>query len=447
MPEDMTVMIVDGGARGHVLSEAYENDPRVRRIIVAPGNDFIGHNREKEFIIAKDCSLKDPNSLLAAAKKHKPDLVDVAQDDALALGTVDLFLKEGFGLTFGATQKASRIEWDKEWSREFMHHYDIPSPRSRGYGPDTLHEAEADLRARYAENPDAWVFEKAFGLCGGKGALDSRNLEQGFANIQRLRTFGPAGERFVIEDGMVGEEFSYVVISDGKTYRGFKPAQDNKLSHNFDLGEQTGGMGANAPALVALPLLDETEKRIIRPTIKGMHEEEADYLGILYLGAMHVDGHPKVVEFNARPPDPEAQVIWPGISNYPELVLAAIQGRLHEVGVVQDNMYRWCVVGAARGYPNSKEAAKVKGKRIYGLEEAKHIGGVSIYGAGIDVVDGKFYANGGRLFSVVAKGRTPEDARQRAYQAMSYISVEGNNLHFRSDIGWRDMDRSLMARN
>src|SRR3989338_4639490 len=327
-----------------------------------------------------------------------------------------------------------------------MERYNIPSPRSRGYGPDNLDEAEADLRARYDENPDAWVFEKAFGLCGGKGALDSRTLEQGLDNVRRLKAFGVAGERFVIEDGMIGEEFSYVVISDGKTYRGFKPAQDNKLSENFDRGDQTGGLGANAPSLVALPMMEETRERIIRPAIDGMREEDADYVGILYLGAMDVNGHPKVVEFNARPPDPEAQVIWPGLSNYPELVLAATQGRLHEVDVVQDNMYRWCVVGAARGYPNSKEAAKVKGKRIYGLEEARRLSGISIYGAGIDVVGGRFYANGGRLFSIVAEGRNPMDAKQRAYEAMSYISIEGNNLHFRTDIGWRDIDRALRAR-
>src|SRR3989338_3846571 len=148
MPEDMTVMVVDGGARGHVLSEAYENDPRVKKIIVAPGNDFIGHDRQKEVIIAKDCSLKNPASLLAVAKKYSPDLVDVAQDDALALGTVELLTADCFR-AFGPTMNAARIEWDKAWSREFMFDKGIPSPRFRTFARETEEEAKAYTTSLY----------------------------------------------------------------------------------------------------------------------------------------------------------------------------------------------------------------------------------------------------------------------------------------------------------
>ena len=444
MPEDMTVMIVDGGARGHVISELYENDPRVKRIVVAPGNDGIGYKRKKDVIIAKDSSLKDPNSLLAVARKYSADLVDVAQDDALALGTVDLLRANDF-LAFGATKDASQIEWDKGWSRDFMKRHDIPSPHFEIYDIDSMPNAKGRsieyVRSRYAEGPNTILYVKAAGLCAGKGALRCTNLQEALLNIDAMQSFGTSGRRFVIEDGMTGEEFSYVVISDGLVYRGFMPGQDNKLSENFDRGDQTGGMGANAPALVAMPMIPDIRREIITPAISGMNEEGRPFAGILYLGGMEVHGKPSVVEFNARPPDPETQVMLPGVENYPELVLAATCRRLNEITPKIDQKFRWCVVGASRGYPNNYSQAK--GKRIYGLDEAAELDGVKIYSAGIEVRDGKHYASGGRLFSVVGEGNNPLEARQRSYEGMSYISIEGNNLHFRTDIGWRDIERFL----
>jgi len=443
MPEDITIMIVDGGARGHVLSEAYENDPRVKRIVVAPGNDFVGHNRQKDVVIAKDCSLKDPNSLLAVAQKYKPDLVDVAQDDALDLDTVGLLRANGFP-AFGPTRKETIIESSKIWSRGFMLEYDIPSPAFATFS--SVDQAVSHLKVEYEKNPDKLLFQKANGLCGGKGALKSRSLKEGIENVRRMKDFGEAGSCFLIEDGIVrkdgstGEEFSYVVITDGKTYQAFKPAQDNKLAENFDKGEQTGGMGANAPALVVTrELANKIKGNIISRAIAGMSKEGRPYVGILYVGGMEADGEPVVIEFNARPGDPEAQVMWPGVTNYPEMVLKALDGKLDEVRMADDTRYRWCVVGASRGYPGPVE----KGKRIYGLKEAAKLRGVKIYGAGIAVQDGKFYTNGGGLFSVVGERYDPLTARQLAYEAMSYINIEGNNLQFRTDIGWRDTDRFL----
>lgn len=447
MTEYMTVMIIDGGARGHVLSESYENDPCVKRIIVAPGNDFVVYNRGKEVIIAKDSSLKDPKSLLTIAQKYKPDLTDVAQEDALALGMVDLLKTNGFNV-FGHIQEAAIIEWDKEWSRGFMKRHDIPSTHFTSFDFDEEMSARMYVRDRYNDNPETLLFVKASGLCAGKGALACRSLNQAYENIARMKGFGKAGRKFLIEDGIVGkdgtvgEEFSYVVITDGHTYRAFKPGQDNKLAKTFDEGEQTGGMGANAPALVVTrEVAAKVERRIVMPAIKGMAEEGHTYAGILYVGGMLVDNEPVTVEFNARPGDPETQVMWPGVANYPEMVLASLEGKLSEVRMRDDIKYRWCVVGASRGYPG--DYLQAKGKRIYGMEEAGKLRGISIYGAGILIQDGKFYANGGRLFSIVGEGRTPLEARQIAYEGMSHINIEGNNLQFRTDIGWRDVDRYL----
>ena len=440
MIQHLSVMIVGSGAREHTLSNAYETSPQVNRIIVAPGNDFIGYRRQKEFVIDKECSLKDPDSILALARKYKPDLVDVAQDDALAQGTVDLLEENGF-LVFGPRKNAARIEWDKKWSREFMQRHGIPQPEFRYFNDED--SARCYAEELYGEDPNRLIYTKATGLCSGKGALKSVNLEQALKNIEIMKTFpNGAGKVFLIEEGFVGEEFSYYAISDGKAYHIFKSAQDNKTVLNFDEGDQTGGMGAISPARVTEPFAEQIEQEMISKAIRGMASEGNHYKGILYLGGIIVDGKPMNIEYNARLGDPECQVVLPSIeTDYVDIVLACLDGRLDEIQVQQDNKTRVCVVGSSRGYPN--DYSKVRGKRIHGLEEAIETDGVVIFGAGVDVEEGKLHANGGRLFSVVAEGGDILEAKQRAYSAMSRISIEGNNLHYRTDIGWRDVERFL----
>lgn len=434
MQKNITVLIIDGGARGHAISEAYEKSARVGRIIVAPGNDFIGYNRKKEFVV-ESCNLKSPESILAVAKKYEPDLVDVAQDDALAGGAVDLLRKNGF-LTFGATRQAARIEWDKKFSREFMLRQGIPAPRFMYF--DSEEAAGNYAKSLYEKNPRKIVFVKAAGLCSGKGALKAASLEEALARIVQMKSFGEAGKVFLIEDGLAGEEFSYYAISDGSDFKVFKSAQDNKTVFNFDEGDQTGGMGAVSPALVTEALSGEIEETLISRAISGMKKDGVPYRGILYLGGIVVDDKPINIEYNARWGDPECQAVLPSVENYAEIVLAALDGKLNKIKIEQDSKTRCCVVGASKGYPNDYSAAR--GKRIFGIEEALKEG-VRIFGAGIDVRGGKFFANGGRLFSIVAEGKNILEARQKAYSAIAHISVEGNNLHFRTDIGWRDVER------
>lgn len=440
MTQHLSIMIVGSGAREHTISNAYERSPQVNRIIVAPGNDFIGYRRQKEVVIDKECSLKDPGSILALAKKYKPDLIDVAQDDALALGTVDLLEENGF-LVFGPRKASARIEWDKKWSREFMRRHGIPHPEFRYFNDED--QAKRYAEELYGEDPNRLIYTKATGLCSGKGALKSTNLEQTIKNIERMKTFPDgAGDLFLIEKGLIGEEFSYYAISDGKTYHLFKSAQDNKTILNFDEGDQTGGMGAVSPAMITSQFAEQIEQEMISRAIEGMALEKNHYKGILYLGGIIVDGKPKNIEYNARWGDPECQVVLPSVeTDYVDIVLASLEGRLDEIQVQQDNKTRICVVGSSRGYPN--DYSKVRGKRIYGLEEAMEMDGITILGAGVDVEDGRFYANGGRLFSVVGEGDNILEAKQRAYSAMTRISIEGNNLHYRTDIGWRDVERFL----
>lgn len=439
MGKNLTVLVIGGGAREHTISDAYEKSNQVNKIIVAPGNDFIAYKRQKEVIVDKRCSLNNPESILEIARKYKPDLIDVAQDDALAAGTVDLLQKEGFTV-FGPVKEAARIEWDKKWSREFMQRHQIPSPKFSYFNSEK--KAKQYVKSLYDKEAEKLVYVKATGLCAGKGALKATSLYEAERNIEKMKSFGEAGEMFLIEDGLVGEEFSYYAISDGKAYHVLKSAQDNKTVFNFDKGDQTGGMGAISPAKVTDPIAKEIEEQLISRAIHGMIDEEVPYTGILYLGGIVVNGKPMNIEYNARWGDPECQVVLPSIeTDYVDIVMACLEGKLEKMNIQQDNKSRVCVVGASRGYPG--DYSHVKGKRIYGLEEAMKMDGVTGYGAGIAMQDGKFYANGGRLFSIVAEGDTIVEAKQKAYSAIAYINIEGNNLHYRTDIGWRDVERFL----
>lgn len=442
MAEDLTVLVIGKGAREHVISHVYERSSKVGRVVVAPGNSFIAYKREKEVIVDGDCSLLRPDSLLSVAKRHKPDLIDVAQDDALALGTVDLLQQNGFQV-FGPKREVARVEWDKRWSREFMKRHKIPAPKF-GYF-DSESSAIDYVRFLYGREPRKLVYVKASGLCGGKGALKAESLDGAITNIREMRKFGEAGRVFLVEDGLEGEEFSYYAVSDGRAYRVFKSAQDNKRLLVNDEGPQTGGMGAISPAMVTEPFVDEIEEQLISRAITGMMKEGVPYEGILYVGGIVADGRVVNIEYNARWGDPECQVVLPSVeTDYTDIVMASIEGRLDEVQIKKDNRFRVCVVGVAKGYPDDFSCSQ--GKEIYGIEQAMEFDDVTLFGAGIAVRDGRFYVDGGRLFSVVAEGETILEAKQRAYSAIEYISVDGNHLYYRTDIGSRDVRRFLEER-
>ncbi len=443
--EDLTVMIVGSGAREHAISDAFEKSPQIKKLIVAPGNDFIAYKRQKEVIVNDDCKacdLKKPETFVELARKYEPDLIDVAQDDALAMGTVDLLQENGFDV-FGPSQAAARIEWDKVWSREFMLKYGLPTP---GFRPFTKEfPAKTFARTIYDNEPDKLIYVKAGGLCAGKGALKAKSLDQAIANIDKMVEFGEAGKSFVIEDGLVGEEFSCYIVSDGKNYHIFKSAQDNKRALNFDQGEQTGGMGVISPAMVTEDLWDQIDDELIVNVIKGMIKEGTPYTGILYVGGIKTEQGLKIIEYNARWGDPECQVILPSVqTDYVDIASGCIDGDLDKLTITEDDKVRVCVIGASKGYPG--DYSEVKGKQIFGLGEAMALDGVKVFGAGISVEDDKLYAQGGRLFSIVGEGADILEARQRAYAAMGCVHIEGNNLHYRTDIGWRDVERYINSK-
>jgi len=445
-------MIVDSGTRGHVISEAYEKSDLVNSIVVAGmgKNNFVAWNRKKEVIAEKNCSVKSPESILRTAKKYMPNLIDVAQDNALALGSVDLLQSQGFKV-FGPSKKASRIEWDKAWSRNFMKKFGILHPEFKIFKYDDVVDAEngyvsdidfADILLAKGRS----IYIKASGLCEGKGALRVRYEEDVEKNILKMGEFGKAGETFLVEEGLEGEEFSFYAISDGMNFKILGDAKDYKRVFNNDEGEQTGGMGSYSPTEMRI-FLHRHKNNLVGKVINGLGKNNGEnhtcvgnpFRGILYVGGIipnenHHNNKPHVIEYNVRWGDPECQVILPGIKNYLELVLASIDGNIENIKVEHNGLKRVCVVGTSKGYPGDYE--DVRGKKILGLRELIEKGSeeLKVYGEGIYVKDGEFYANGGRLFSIVGEGKTKVGARGRTYEAMANVNIEGNNLHYRKDI-------------
>lgn len=435
----MKVLIIGSGGREHALATAYAKSEQVDQIIVAPGNDLMPITDTK---ITTDSSagLLNFDGLLKIAQKEKVDLVDVAQDEVLAAGFVDKFQEARF-TAFGPTQKAAQIEWDKDWARSFMKKYGLPIPHYESFTDQEKALAYIDQR------PEQLLFIKASGLALGKGVIRADTKTQAKEAILQMSSFGKSGKTFLIEDALVGEEFSFFAICDGTNFVITKPAQDHKTVNDNDQGPNTGGMGCVAPALIVTDKIrKEIEEKIFKPFMKGMQQEDRPFSGILYLGGMVThsassgQAQVEIVEFNARWGDPEAEVILPSIqTDYLTVVQAVLDKKLQDTTISFDKKTRISIAGCAKGYPIDYSA--VKGKEIKRLEEASLLPGITIYGAGITKKNDAWVVTGGRVFHLVAEGKDIKEARQRAYEAMKKINIEGNNLHYRTDIGWRDMER------
>lgn len=431
-----TVLILGSGGREHALAVTYLKSPKVDKVVVAPGNPWMAITNGK-IEVDSNCSLKDPNSMLNVAKKHTPVLVDVAQDDALAHGTVDLLTSNGFRV-FGPTQAAARIEWDKAWARQFMERVGIPSPEYRVF---TDLETALDYVAEiYASEPKKCLFIKASGLAAGKGALKATCLQEAKTAIEKMKSFGEAGKKFVIEDGLEGEEFSFYALCYGDGYVPLMSAQDHKRQFDHDLGDQTGGMGVIAPTSATNGLEEEIATKFIAPVISNLNKDGTPYVGILYFSGIITSNGIYAIEYNARWGDPECQAILPGLKgDYFDLVNQCIEHNLMPSKIQFDERIRICLVGASFGYPN--DYSKVRGRRLLGIENLTE--NVLFFSAGLAEENGFPVANGGRLFSLVTDGNDVVEARTKAYAAMASLIIDGNLLHYRTDIGWRDMLRHL----
>lgn len=432
MKKKNVVLIVDGGGRGAVLVHKYSLSPCVSKVIAIPGNDLMQINSSVPVATYQHLKTTSIKEILKICRKEKVDLADVAQDNAIAVGLVDALIKAGIK-TIGPIKSAGQIEWDKAWAREFMAKYAIPSPKFK------VCKSQAEGINFVKKHSESW-FVKAAGLAEGKGVIPATNIDEAIEAIKQMKKFGSAGKTYLLEEWLIGEEFSAFALTDGVNYQMVGFAQDHKRINDGDLGENTGGMGCVSNPLIVDTKIKKQTEQIISKTLNGLRKENRPYKGVLYLGGIVVKGKVYVIEFNARWGDPEAEVILPSIKNdLYQISQAIIAGRIKNFKIKLDKKVRVAITGASKGYP--ADYSKVKGKKIFGIENARKIPDIKIYGAGIKEVRRNYLANGGRLFYIVGEGKDILEAREKAYQAMSKIFIEGNNLHFRTDIGWRDVER------
>ncbi len=428
MRKKNTVLVVDGGGRGAALVHKYSLSPYVSKIIAVPGNDLMQVNSSvpvKTYEHLKTTSIK---KILEICKKEKVDLVDVAQDNAVEVGLVDKLREQGFNVV-GPTRASGQIEWDKAWAREFMKKYEIPHPKFK------ICKSQKEGIDFVKKHKGSW-FIKASGLAGGKGAFPAENTKEAIEAIKQMSTFGKAGKEFVIEEWIVGEEFSMFAITDGKTFQIIGSAQDHKRLYDGDKGPNTGGIGCSTPPLVVNKKVHKQGELIIKKAISGLASEKRPYKGVLYLGGIVVKEKVFVIEFNARWGSPEAEVLVPGIRNdLFELSMDAIQGNLKKSTIKVDGKSRVAVTGSLR------PGITVKKRELFGVDEVLKLKKVTMYGTRVTKDKNKYFVSSGRLFHIVGEGKNVIEARQRAYDAMSLLYIEGNNLHFRTDIGWRDVQR------
>lgn len=407
-------------------------------------------NTDKPVQIYPKLKTTSTPEILEICNREKVSLVDVAQDNAVEAGVADATRSLGIP-TVGPGRKAGQVEWDKEFARDFNSEEGIPIPAYAAF-------SSAREGNKYLDtHPDiSWAVKAVF-LAEGKGVKKAKDNKEAKRKIRELRRqFPNSASIYLLEewmqndDGSPGEEFSAFFLSDGINRQFLGVAGDYKRAENFDMGENTGSMGSNAPTLVYSDTIKEQTEIIANKTISGLYRRGIPYKGVLYESCIKLIQNGKEVvkeiEKNSRWGDPEAEVIVPGYTtDFYELNMEAATGDVRRITIQTDGKARVAVTGASKGYPGNYEA--VRGKEIIGIKEARKVEGVKFYSAAIKEENGKHYANGGRLFYMVGEGENVVEAQKKAYEAMSFISVEGNNLHFRTDIGWRDVQRLRQSRS
>ena len=418
----MKVLIIGSGGREHAIAWKVAKSPKVEKIYCAPGNGGISQVAECVPIGAMEF-----DKLAAFAKEKEIDLTIVGMDDPLVGGVVDVFEKEGLRV-FGPRKNAAILEGSKAFSKDLMKKYNIPTAAYENF--DNPEEAIAYLKEK-AEFP---IVLKADGLALGKGVLICNTLEEaeeGVKTIMLDKKFGSAGNTLVIEEFMTGREVSVLSFVDGKTIKTMTSAQDHKRAKDGDQGLNTGGMGTFSPSPFYTKEIDEfCQKNIYQPTVDAMAAEGREFKGIIFFGLMLTEKGPKVLEYNARFGDPEAQVVIPRMKNdMVEVCEACIDGTLDQITLEFEDNAAVCVVLASDGYPVSYG----KGYPIEGLENFEGKEGYYVFHAGTALKDGKIVTNGGRVLGVTAKGATLKEARKNAYTATEWIQFE--NKYMRHDIG------------
>ena len=429
----MKLLVIGSGGREHALVWKLAQSPHVTQMWCAPGNPGIAEEqltRNPSRVECVEIAPDDLPTLLAFARERKPDLTVVGPDNPLALGIVDLFQRSGFRI-WGPSQKAARFESSKGFSQDFMERHGIPVPRGGIFSaPEPAQAFAASLNGRCAV--------KADGLALGKGVLVCANSEEARRAIDQIlvhKIFGAAGERVVIQEFLEGIEISLHALCDGKTTKLFPAAQDHKRALDGDQGLNTGGMGTYSPApFLSDKQLEELGRRILDPWLGGCAAEGIAFHGILYPGVILTKDGPKVLEFNARFGDPEAQVYLTRLeSDLVELLEASVNGTLGAIELKWSPMASVCVVMASGGYP----ASFPTGKTVSGLEEVARLPNIKVFHAGTARNGDRIVTRGGRVLGVTALGEDLWKARAMAYEAVEKIKFDG--AHYRRDIGVKSL--------
>lgn len=419
----MKVLIIGGGGREHAIAVSMKKSRRVDKIYCVPGNAGIAQIAECEPSIG----VMEFDRIISYAREKQVDLVFVAPDDPLVGGLVDELQKAGFRV-FGPDKKAAILEGSKAFSKDLMKKYNIPTAAY-----ETFDDAEKALA--YLETAQMPIVLKADGLALGKGVLICNTLEEAREGVKEImldKHFGSAGNRMVIEEFMTGREVSVLSFVDGKTIKPMTSAQDHKRAKDGDQGLNTGGMGNFSPSPFYTREVDDfCKKYIYQATVDAMAAEGREFKGVIFFGLMLTEKGPRVLEYNARFGDPEAQVVLCRMKNdIMDVVDACIDGTLEQVDLQFEDNAAVCVVLASDGYPVSYE----KGFEITGLEKFEGKDDYYCFHAGTKFdAEGRVVTNGGRVLGITATGATLKEARAKAYEATEWVSFA--NKYMRHDIG------------
>lgn len=415
------VLVVGNGGREHTLAWKLLQSPQIEECICAPGNGGTATLKGCQNIAV---SVEDLDGIARIAQERAIDLVVVGPELPLSLGIADRLQQDNIKV-FGPTQVGAQIEASKSWAKALMEEAGIPTAKSATF-------TEVEAAQNYVAQQGAPIVVKADGLAAGKGVIVATTVEEAQAAIATL--FQEGFTKLVVEEFLQGEEVSVLALTDGLTVRPLLPAQDHKRIGEGDTGNNTGGMGAYAPAPLVTPaMMDEIEQKILNPTVKTLRQRGIDYRGVLYAGLMiSPDGKPKILEFNCRFGDPETQAILPLLETpLDELLMACVEQRLAEFPPLQwQSGSAVCVVMASGGYPGSYE----KGMAIARINKAEALG-ATVFHAGTKLQDEQLLSDGGRVLGVTATAETFDEAIERVYKAVEVIHFQ--DAYYRRDIGHR----------
>jgi phosphoribosylamine--glycine ligase len=428
----MKILVIGSGGREHALTWKLRESQQMEEIYCAPGNAGIGQEAE-----CLPVDITQPQAILALAQQLKADLTVVGPEAPLVAGVVDEFARAGLTIV-GPTKAAARLEGSKIFAKQFMQRRGIPTARFA-----VAEDFDAAIKGLASFSFPVVI--KADGLAAGKGVVIARrreDAEKTLDEFMRQRTLGSAGERVVFEECLTGEEMSFIVLADGRAVLPLAPTQDHKPLLDNDQGPNTGGMGAYSDdSILGESQRVEVLRRIVMPTLTGMAAEGIPYRGFLYCGLMLTKEGPKVLEYNVRMGDPEAQPMMMRLrSDLVELLLRMNAGELAASEARWSPSPAVCVVLASNGYPGKPAVGKVIG----GYEAAEALGGVKVFHAGTRFESGQLLSTGGRVLGVTAVGEDLLSAAERAYAAVNKIEFEG--MHYRKDIGAKGLRRLARAR-